>query len=83
MERPSTESFPGLRARVLGDAVVVAVLIAALATASVTWELPELISGTPWRGSARPLAGHLLVVVAGALTPACGTITRWAACTAR
>lgn len=59
-------TFPELRARVLRDAAVVALLVSGLALASVFWELPELISGHPWQGTARYLSGHLLVVIAGA-----------------
>ncbi|HEX4813024.1 MAG TPA: GGDEF domain-containing protein, partial [Nonomuraea sp.] len=60
------ETFPGLRARVLRDAAVAALPISGLALASVFWELPELISGHRWHGTARHLSGHLLVVIAGA-----------------
>lgn len=66
MRNASLESFPGLRARVRRDAFVVAVLVLALAVASVVWELPQLLSGHVWDGTVRYVAGHLLVVVAGA-----------------
>lgn len=60
------ETFPGLQARVRRDAAVVGVLVLALAVASVSWELPSLASGHPWDGTTRYLAGHALLVVAGA-----------------
>lgn len=66
MRDASMESFPGLRARVRRDASVVAVLVLALSVVSVAWELPQLLSGHVWDGTVRYVAGHLLVVVAGA-----------------
>ena len=66
VQNAAMESFRGLRTRVRRDAAVAAALVVVLAVASVSWELPELISGHAWQGTARSLAGHLLLVVAGA-----------------
>lgn len=66
MRADAVESLRALRARVRRDAVAVLALIVGLAVLSLTWELPERISGHEWEGGWRQVAGHVLVVVAGA-----------------